>query len=181
MARVPYVNSSDLADEYQELIVSSLQPGKTVNVYRAIGNNPEVLNGLRTFLGTLWDETGLDDHQRELVILGVANEIQSRYIWHSHVGIGRREGVTDDEILAISTGQLDEFDTDDETLLRYALAAMAGEVDDDVHDAARDRFDDETITGVAALATGYVLLGRLIDALGVELETEFVGWQLENA
>lgn len=74
MARVPYVTEDELDPEYREYIVSSLQPGKTANVYAGIGNNPAVLKGLRQFFGTLWTDSGLSDRQREIVILTAASK-----------------------------------------------------------------------------------------------------------
>jgi alkylhydroperoxidase family enzyme len=180
MARVPYPDQSDLPEEYQDLIVSDLQPGKTVNVYRAIGNNPPVLAGLRSFLGQLWSESGLSDYQRELVILSVAKAVDSAYEWHQHVGIARDAGVSDDEILAIATNDITMFDTREQAMLKYAHAAMTGDVTDELHNTAATHFDEYTIVGLAAVASGYVLLARLIDACGVEIEDDFVGWELEN-
>lgn len=180
MARVPYTNQTDLPEEYQELIVSDLQPGKTVNVYRAIGNNPPVLAGLRSFLGELWSDSGLTDHQRELVILAVAKAVDSKYEWHQHVGIARNAGVSDEEILAIATENHAAFDQREQDMLQYAHAAMTGSVTDDLHDAVAEYFDEYTIVGLAAVSSGYVLLARLIDACGVEIEDEFIGWELEN-
>ena len=52
MARVPYVDASDVPDEYEDLLESSLQ-GKPLHVYQSIGNNPEVPAGLRSFLSSL--------------------------------------------------------------------------------------------------------------------------------
>lgn len=180
MARVPYTDQADLPEEYQDLIVSDLQPGKTVNVYRAIGNNPPVLAGLRSFLGQLWSESGLTDHQRELVILSVAKAVDSKYEWHQHVGIARNAGVSDEEILAIASDDLSVFENREQDMLRYAHAAMTGDITDDLHAAVATHFDEYTIVGLAAVASGYVLLARLIDACGVEIEDEFVGWKLEN-
>lgn len=183
MARVPYVDQDDLPAEYRDLIVSSLQPGKTVNVYSAIGNNPAVLDGLRSFLGQLWSDTSLGPYQRELVILAVARAIDSEYEWHQHVGIARGEGVTDDEIIALSDHRIDAFDAPDAALLRYALAVVDGTVTNDDHAAIAAEYDDPAIVGATALAAGYTMLASLINALGVEIEAgdEFVGWRLENA
>lgn len=182
MARVSYSDRDDLPEEYQELIVSSLQPGKTVNVYRAVGNNPVVLAGLRDFLGALWTDSGLDDRERELAILVTAREVNSEYEWHQHVGIARDVGLSDDEIHAISDGRFDAFDPAEESLLEYVIAVIRGEVDDAVHDTAAEHYDDETIVGAGAVAAGYLGLARLIDAFGVEIETgdEFVGWDLDG-
>lgn len=179
MARVPYVDETALPTQHQDLLVSALQ-GKELNIYRAIGNNPEALYGLRTFLGTLWRDSGLDPDQRELVILAVSHEADSAYEWHQHVAIARDIGISDDDILAIADGDLDHFDHSDQILILYALAVVRDTVDDDCHAALAARHGPETVVGVTALASGYLLVGRLLAALDVDTETPFVGWRLEN-
>lgn len=180
MARVPLVTQDDLPAEYQELIVSSLQPGKTVNVYRSVGNNPAVLSGLRSFLGSLWSDSGLSGYHRELVILTTSREIDGAYEWHQHVGIARGEGVDDEEILAIAREEYDAFDEPEATLLTYARAVVRDEVDDELHDRVSGRFENDAVVGIAGVASGYAVLGRMLHAFDVETEDEFVGWELEN-
>jgi len=179
MARVPYVDESALPTEHQDLLVSALQ-GKPLNIYRAIGNNPAALYGLRTFLGALWRDSGLDPKQRELVILAVTAEIESAYEFHQHVAIARDVGIADSEVLAIADGDPAGFDRGDRRLIEYAQAVVRNEVDDDCHDALAASYTPETIVGVAALAGGYLLVGRLLSALAVDTETPFVGWRLEG-
>lgn len=175
MARVPYVESEDVPEEHRDLLVSSLQ-NRPLHVYQALGNNPAVLAGMRGFLGSLWSDSGLSDRRRELVVLAVTREIDNAYEWHQHVRIARGEGVADETIGAISAGEFDALEAEEATLLRYALAVVRGEVDDRVHDAVADLYDDSAVVGIAALAEGYAALGGVIDALGVELEEGFVGW-----
>jgi alkylhydroperoxidase family enzyme len=177
MARVPYVDASDVPDEYEDLLESSLQ-GKPLHVYQSLGNNPEVLAGLRSFLGSLWTDSGLSDRERELVILAAARETRNRYEWHQHVNIARDAGVDDDVIAGIGTGDLTALDADETALVEYATAVVSREVDAVAHDAIAARYDDEAIVGIAALAQGYAGLGGMIDAFDLELEagSEFHGW-----
>lgn len=181
MARVPYVTADDLDPEYRDLVVSSLQPGKTVNVYSAIGNNPAVLAGLREFLGALWSHSGLSDRQRELVILTTASEIGSTYEWHQHVGIAREAGLTDAEISAVARDDRDPLADDERAVVAYARAVVRGRVTDPLHEAVVEQVGETATVGAAAVAAGYLCLGRLIHALGVEIEAgdEFVGWDVE--
>ncbi len=179
MTRVPTVTDNDLPPAAQDLLVSALQ-GTELNIYRAVGNNPAVLYGLRTFLGTLWRDSGLGPAQRELVILAVARASDSVYIWHQHVSIARSEGVSDGDIRAVSAGDFEVFDTGDRTLLTYATAVAEEMVDDDCHALVAEIYPPETVVGIATLASGYVFIARLLDALGVEPESPFVGWQLET-
>jgi alkylhydroperoxidase family enzyme len=147
-------------------------------VYQSIGNNPEVLAGLRSFLGSLWTDSGLTDRERELVILAVTSEIRNRYEWHQHVNIARGVGIDDDEIAALGRADLAPFGDEETTLIEYALAVVRGEVDAVAHDQIAALYDDETIVGIAAAARGYDALGGVIDAFDLELEagTEFHGW-----
>jgi 4-carboxymuconolactone decarboxylase len=175
MARVPYVESEDVPEEHRNLLVSSLQD-RPLHVYQSIGNNPEVLAGLRGFFSSLWSDSGLTDRRRELVILATTHEIENKYEWHQHVNIGRNEGIADETITAISDGEFDALDEEEAALLRYALSVVRGDVADRDHDAIAEYYDESAMVGIAALVEGYAALGGIIDALGVELEEEFVGW-----
>ncbi len=177
MARVPYADATDVPDEYEDLLESSLQ-GKPLHVYQSIGNNPEVLAGLRSFLGALWTDSGLSDREREIVILAVARETRNRYEWHQHVNIARGVGIGDDIIAAIGTGDFGLLSDDKTVLIEYAHAVVRGEVDAIAHDEIAARYDDEAIVGIAAAAQGYDALGGLIEAFDLELEpgTAFHGW-----
>ncbi|MFC7324297.1 carboxymuconolactone decarboxylase family protein [Halorubrum rutilum] len=177
MARVPYADASDVPAEYEELLESSLQ-GKPLNVYRSLGNNPEVLAGLRSFLSSLWTDSGLSERDRELVILAAASETRNRYEWHQHVNIARDVGIDDEVIAGIGTGDLSPLDGDETTLVEYAVAVVRREVDAVAHEETAARYDDETVVGIAALAQGYAGLGGMIDAFDLELEDgdEFHGW-----
>lgn len=177
MARVPYPDPEDLPEQYRDLVVSSLQPGKTVNVYRAVSNNPPVLEGLRAFLGSLWTESGLSDRERELVILAVARHLDNRYEWQQHVNVARSIGIGDEAIAAVGTGDLDAFDAHEASLIRYARAVVDGAVDDETHASVAADLDDATLVGAASLAAGYGGLARIIAAVAVDLEDDFVGWE----
>ena len=177
MARVPYAEASDVPDEYEDLLESSLQE-KPLHVYQSIGNNPEVLAGLRAFLGSLWTDSGLTERERELVILAAASEVGNRYEWHQHVNIARGVGIGDDEIAALGAGETGPLGEEETTLVEYALAVVRGEVDAVAHDEIAALYDDGTVVGIAAAARGYDALGGMIDAFDLELEseTEFHGW-----
>ncbi|MES3516222.1 MAG: carboxymuconolactone decarboxylase family protein, partial [Natronomonas sp.] len=105
MARIPYVEAEDVPEEYEDLLESSLQ-GKPLHVYQSIGNNPEVLAGLRGYFSSLWSDSGLSERRRELVVLAVARATDNRYEWHQHVNIARGIGIEDETIAAIGTDAL---------------------------------------------------------------------------
>ena len=177
MARVPYVDPSDVPDEHEALLESALQ-GKPLNVYRSIGNNPAVLAGMRAFLRSLWNDSGLTDRERELTILSTAATIDSRYEWHQHVNIARDVGIDDAVIAGIGTGDHAALDRDERTLVEYVRAVVEESVDAVTHDSIAALYDESEIVGIAATAQGYAALGGLIRAFDLELEpgTTFHGW-----
>ena len=178
MARVPYLDPEDLPAEYREQLYSSADSERTANVFRALANNPPLLDSFRKYFGYLWAESGLAARERELVILSAARESGSTYEWHQHVRLGRAAGLDDDEIRAIGGGDLDALSDREALCVGYALATLREEVDDALFDTAAAEFDDATLVGIALLATGYDGLARVLAALDVELEERFVGWDL---
>ena len=178
MARVPYLDPEDLPAEYREQLYSSADSERTANVFRALANNSPLLDSFRKYFGYLWAESGLTEREREAVILAVARESGSTYEWHQHVRLGRAAGLDDEEIRAIGAGDLDALSGREALLVRYALATLRGDVDDDLFEAAVVEFDDSTLVGTALLAAGYYGLARVLDALDMDLEEEFVGWDL---
>lgn len=178
MSRVPIIGVDEIDPEYEDLVVSSLQPGKTVNVYGAIGNNLAVLKGLRSFFGSLWNHSGLTDRQREIVILTAASEGGSAYEWHQHVNIGLDAGLDRKTIAAIARDDRTVFSVEEQALIAYSRAVVRGRVEDPLHEAISEHFDDETIVGIAMTAASYLALGNVLDALAVGIEDtdEFIGW-----
>jgi len=180
MAHVPYLDPEDLPEEERHLLASSDDADRPANVFRAMANNPAVLDSFRKFYGIMWQEAGLSPRERELVILTVARTADSTYEWHQHVRIGRGAGLDDEEIEAVGAGDLAAFTEREALAMRYARAVVADEVDDDLHATAAAMFDDVTLVGLAMLASGYFGLSRALAALDVDIEEPFVGWALDG-
>lgn len=181
MARVPLLTQSDLPEEYQDLFgVDEEDPTDiVVNVHRAMANNPRVMDAWVEWARTLYDEVGAA-RTRELAILAVARATDSWYVWHQHVSVALEEGVSQSEILAISDQAFDEFTPAETAVLEYVTAVATEGPDDRLHDELSRHYDDSMVLALVFLAAEYVAVGRVIDALAVELAAEFVGWQLQH-
>lgn len=191
MARLPYVDpetfSGDddlletsmddeaLPEEYRDRFSTGSR-----HVHRAIANNPAMLRGFRDSNSTVWQESGLGGRERELAILASARASDSRYEWHQHVRHGLSVGLTPQEIRAVARGEYDEFSAKEAALVAYAAAVSEGAVDDETFERFADRYDRETVVGTTMLVGSYAGLARSLDAMGVEPEEAFVGWELED-
>jgi alkylhydroperoxidase family enzyme len=192
MARIDYIDRPDLPEQHRELLDSThpkenlpkefeyLMSGNERNFYRTLGHTPEVLAAFKDITGLLWSVGELDAYRHELVTLTVSRVLQSEYEWNQRVRISLNEGFTTEEILAVSRNCLDQFDPADATLIEYTEAFIDGEVDSDLHDSMVAHFDTETIVAVGMLIGLYMTIERIETALELDLEEEFVGWELEN-
>lgn len=192
MARIPYANPTDFSDDDQQLLKTSMDVEDLPetyhhlfstdmrNVHRAIGNNPAILRGFRQSNAALWQESGLTKRQRELVILAVACTMDSHYEWHQHVRHALSANLTPAEVQAIADEDYDDFSDIETSLLAYAVATAQGAVGDECYAAITDQFDPSEVVGITMLASSYTGLARALDAMGVDPEEPFVGWNLEQ-
>jgi alkylhydroperoxidase family enzyme len=192
MARITYATPDDLPAEKRSLldtlsesagsdaVVDHSLEGGTLNVYRAMGRNLDLLEGFRNYGSAVWTASGLAPHERELVILATCHTAGNEYEWHQHVRVALDEGMAPETILAVSMERPEELDDRHAVLVDYVRHFVAGDVDDALHDRLASFYDEPTIVGIDMLAGLYLGLARVIDALAVETEVPFVGWELEN-
>lgn len=178
MARVPLINQEDLPEDYQYLM-SEDALGEP-NIFRAMGNNPKVMQSYMRYGTTLWNESGLTFRERELAILAAANALSSEYEWHQHVHLGRDADISADEMKRINRDDLDAFDGNEQALIRYARAFAINNITDRIHDEFADHYDTKTVVGTTMLSSHYIATAAALEALDVPLEEEFIGWDLEN-
>lgn len=193
MARLPYLDSSDVPEAYRD----SMNPKNPYlpddpdadedpswadvrHTHRILANNPPLLAAYRRYAAELWTQTGLTERQRELVILGCGRGLDSAYEWHQHVLIAIDDVLTREEILAISCRRTDTFDAADAALVVYAIAFAEGDVENSTYETLAAHFDESTVLGTSLLLSYYVGIDFMGRALQLDLEEEFVGWQLEN-
>lgn len=193
MARIDFVTPADMPAEKVQLLSSLATPEEIDddyrhlissaerNVYRIFGHSPAVIEAFRSFARTLWDESELAMRERELITLRVARELDSRYVWHQHARISLTAGISHDEIRALGMNAVSEFTDSEAALLEYARGYVYGYVDDDLHDALAEHYGPRAIVEIGMVAGLYQLISHSMHAIDVELEEEFVGWDLANA
>jgi alkylhydroperoxidase family enzyme len=95
MARVPYLQQSDLPAEYSDLLA------RPIALNRAMANNPEASKAFSVPAMYIRHKSKLDPRLRELAILQVGYLTKQPYEYSHHVKLGREFGVSDDDIRAI--------------------------------------------------------------------------------
>src|SRR5215472_15361176 len=83
MARLPYLDKSDLLPEHQDLLARNL------NLYRLLAHSPRAARSLNTLARYLRDGSRLDPRLRQMAILQVGYVCCSTYQYSHHIRISR--------------------------------------------------------------------------------------------
>jgi alkylhydroperoxidase family enzyme len=172
MARVPYLDEGDLSQENRDLLA------RKANIFRALVNSP---NGARSFstLGKfIRFQSRLDPRLRELAILQVGYATRSAYEYSHHIEIGRKVGVSDDDIRAIAeetAGRPTRLEPLAKAVLR-AAREMTSElaVSEETFAALREGLDDERVTDLVIAIAFYNGVVRLLATLQIDVEPQYL-------
>jgi alkylhydroperoxidase family enzyme len=172
MARVPYLDKSDLAPEHQDLLT------RGINLHRALVHSPNAARSFSTLGTFIRHGSRLDPRLRELAILQVGYLTRSEYEYSHHIKIGRDFGVSDDDIRAM----IDETEGRKTTLepLAKAVLRAAREMTSDmaVSDATfavlKQALDTERLTDLVMTIAFYNGVVRLLATLQIDVEEEYL-------
>lgn len=148
--------------------------GSPPNLYRALANHAPLAAAWTEFARAIRYESRTPRTLRELVILRGAQLMRSEYEWAQHLKMARQAGVREAQITALALWRdSGEFDATQKAALLLAEAVTRGEVTDDVYASVSKRFDHATYVELALTAAFYAMVGRMLDAMRIQLEPEF--------
>jgi len=174
MARVKFVDKEQ-ADPVIKEMFEKLEDRNTpiLNLFKAMGNSPKVGRNFVRLGNAILNPEILDPKLRELAILRVGNLLKSEYEFTQHVALGRRAGVTEDQIKELSNWKSsDKFVDVERAVLQYAdEVTLNVKVSDDTFAELRKFFDDGQIVKLTATIGYYGMVSRILVALDIELES----------
>jgi len=181
--RFPLVPPSEWTETVREVFALGEGPearhrGSRFNVVLTLANHPDLAIPYLTFSSRLLRASTLSDRLREITTLRVAWLYRCEYEWAQHVRLGRRIGLTNEEIAAIRLGaEAPNWSP----LERHALRAV-----DQLRNEVTIR--DETWNGLAGHLSqnqlmeflftvgNYAGLAATLNAMRVQLEPGEVGF-----
>jgi alkylhydroperoxidase family enzyme len=173
MARVKLIEKEQADPIFQEMF-QKLEDGKfpVINLFKAMANSPKVGRNFIRLGNAILNAEILDPKLRELAILRVGNILQSEYEFTKHVVIGKRAGVTDDQINELSKWKSSKKFTDIErAVLQYTdEMTLNVKVDDSTFASLKSFFNDAQIVKLTATIGYYGMVSRVLVALEIELE-----------
>jgi alkylhydroperoxidase family enzyme len=121
----------------------------------------------------------LDARLREIAILRVGWRIGSVYEWSNHVGLARRSGLSDAEILAVRDADAAVLSSADLVVIAVVDAVLASTaVSSETLAAARELLGDgDELIELVAIPGFYRAIGTLLLTFSVPLEGHIRPWE----
>ena len=177
MARLPYLDRSDLLPEHQDLLARNL------NLYRVLAHSPRAARALNTLARYIRDGSRLDPRLRELAILQVSYLTGSAWGFSHHIRISREVHIPDEEIRAIAdetAGRPTDFEPLAKAVLRAAREMTTDvSVSEDTFAELREHLDNERLTDLMVTISFYNGLVRLLETMQVDVEEDYLPYLSE--
>ena len=171
MARIPYLQQSDLPPEHQDILA------RPIALNRAMANSPNAAKAMTGLAMYIRRGSKLDPRLRELAILQVGYLARSPYEYSHHVKLGREAGVTDDDIRAIgeeTAGRPTKLDALSKTVLRAAREMTNDLAMSDASFAALEKaLGREQVIDLTLAIAFYNAVVRLLGTLQIDVEPEY--------
>lgn len=147
-------------------LVSRTEPQK---LFLTLGRHRRLFRGWLRFAARLMPGGKLPRRESELVILRVAHLRSCAYEWEHHVRLGRRAGLTREEIQRLTDGPDAGWGPRDAALLAAVDELHRdGDVTDATWERLRAHLDERRLIELVLLAGHYEMLATAINTLRIE-------------
>lgn len=180
MARIPYPDPESAPEPVRE----GLAAVPPMNIFRMLSHAETAFVPFLRFAGTILGRLELDAKLRELAILQVAADAGAEYEWVQHVSIARQVGVTDEQIVAVEAGRLDDpsLGAGERAVLAFAREVVAvPRVSDATFQAVSEHLSPREIVELLLTVGEYLMLARLMTTLELEIDDPAGGQVLASS
>ncbi len=151
--------------------------GRLANIFATLAHHPDLLKRWVVFGNHVLSKSTLEPRERELVILRVGWLCQAGYEWGQHVVIGKRDGLSDEEIARIPEGSEAPGWSDLERALLRATDELHEDrfIRDATWSALCEHYDTKQLMDLLFTIGQYELVSMVLNTLGVQLDPGFGG------
>jgi 4-carboxymuconolactone decarboxylase len=168
--RIAPLTDAELTDDQKEV----LKPfgNRVLNIFRTLVRAPKALQRFNEWGGyVLSRRNDLPAREREIVILRTGFLCKSGYEWTQHVAIGKREGLTDDEIARIKEGAGAGWSAADAVLIKASDELHKDQfITDATWKALGEHFTQKQCMDVVFTAAQYTQVSMFLNTFGVQLD-----------
>ena len=176
--RVPPIDHETLQDEPREILDRSRMNGRTLNIFATLIHHPKLMKRWQVFGNHVLNKSTLPPRDRELLILRIGWLCRAEYEFGQHVVIGKREGLSDEEIERVTRGpDAEGWDPFDATLLR-AVDELHGDafLSEATWKELTARYDTMQLMDAVFTVGQYNLVSMALNTLGVQQDEGYPGF-----
>ena len=175
--RIPPITDDQMSDEQRKLLTPLIEQGWVDNVFRTMVQHPKLYKRWIVFANHVLFKSTLPAREREIAILRVGWLCQAEYEWAQHVEIGKRAGITDEEIAKIIKGpDADWSPADNALLLAVDELHQNKDISDGTWTKLSDHFSDKQIMDLVFAVGQYTLVSMALNTFGVQLDERLSGF-----
>lgn len=169
MARLPLPGDKGSPELETALAEIKASRGFVSNALRTLGHAPGGLLHFARVGEYVKYKTGLPEKLRELTILTSARGVP--YAWSHHQPLAVQAGIDAGAVQQIGEGKVPPgLPANERAIVAFVMALGDLTVTDLIMDAMKQHFSPRQIVDIAMSATYYGALGRMVVALGVDVE-----------
>ncbi len=168
--RIAPLTDAEFTDEQKEILVP--MGGRVLNIFRTLVREPKAIKAFLSWGNyVLSKRNALPEREREIVILRIGFLCKSGYEWTQHVAIGKRSGLTDDEVSRIKKGAEAGWSAADAALIRASDELHNGQfISDATWNALKAHFSEKQCMDVVFTAGQYTQVSMILNTFGVQLD-----------
>jgi 4-carboxymuconolactone decarboxylase len=152
--------------------------GAVLNIFRTIARHPKLMKRWNVFGNHVLFKSTLPARDREILILRIGWLCRAEYEWGQHVVIGRRVGLSDEDIARIRSGPEEEGWSPFEAALVRAADELHSDafVSDDTWKTLAAGYDTRQMMDVVFTIGQYNMVSMALNSFGVQLDPGIEGF-----
>ena len=176
--RVAPIDPEALQGEPREILDRSRTSERTLNIYATLIHHPKLMKRWLVFGNHVLNKSTLPPRDRELLILRIGWLCRAEYEFGQHVVIGKREGLTDEEIERVTRGpDAEGWDPFDATLLRATDELRSDAfLSETTWNELASRYDTMQLMDLVFTVGQYNLVSMALNTLGVQQDEGYPGF-----
>ena len=176
--RISPVNEDLWDDEQLAVFTPQMTGGRVINLFRALANHIKLAKRWFVFSNHIMAKSTLPLRDREILILRIGWLCKSGYEWGQHVIIGKRCGLSDEEIEQIKVGANGANWKSHDAFLLKAVDELHGDafITDQTWAGLKKTYSDQQMMDVVFTVGHYNMVSMALNSFGVQLDPYVKGF-----
>ena len=176
--RIEPVKKEAWTDAQRAILEPIDNRGRMYNVHSTIANHPKLARDWLTFATYVLRDNSLPPRDREVLILRIGWLCHAEYEWAQHARIGKRAGLTDDDLKWIAEGPQAAGLGEHDRLLLTAVDELHADafITDATWNGLAKTYSTQQMMDVVFTVGEYNLVSMALNSFGVQLDEGLTGF-----